>query len=557
MRSLILAAIIPFSFSIAWSKTAPDWSKGATVPADGRANIYNHNGSDFMRFFEAGQVHAQAYPVTVTGVLPPYQPIKRVIEEPNTNAFRKFFQRVLKRVSGVNSFSEVLKGLGLHPYNGPGATGIYDITPPPPQPESYMGFGILERNGAQGFTFSCATCHSSNLFGTTVLGLTNRFPRANEFFLQAKSVFAVADSDLFQRYTGATDAETALFRESKQALRYVGAKQPIALGLDTSLAQVAISLSKRSRDEYASYSSFYLHFPRHEVLTHTPADSKPAVWWNVKYKNRWLSDGSVVSSNPIFTNLIWNEVGRGADLKKLEEWMYSNPQIIEELTTAVFATEAPHITDFFPPEVIDLQRAQRGEKIYLQTCARCHGVYEKAWNLPEALHLSPSEQLKTTQVKYHANTPVVDVGTDPHRYKGMQSLVQLNELSISKANDIVIETQKGYVPPPLVGIWARWPYFHNNSAPSLCAVLTPSAQRPRGYYAGEALNRETDFDLECNGYPLGDKTPKSWKKRAYFYDTRQKGMGNRGHDVGIFIKDGQEILSTQDKRDLIQFLQTL
>lgn len=541
----------------ALSNAEPDWSKGALVPPGGRSNIYDHDFKNFYDFFSAGQIHAQTYPVTVTGVLPPYQVIKRVIEEPNTNTFRRFFQKALRRVSGMNSFSDVLKGLGLHKYNPQDAEGIYKITPPPPQPEEYMGFGIIERNGAQGFTFSCATCHSSNLFGTTVLGLTNRFPRANEFFLQAKSVFALADSDLFQRYTGATDAEKALFLESKQGLRYVGAKKPIALGLDTSLAQVAISLSKRSKDAHASYSSFYLHFPRHEPLVQTPADSKPAVWWNVKYKNRWLSDGSVVSSNPIFTNLIWNEIGRGADLQKLEDWMYKNPQIIEELTTTVFATEAPHITDFFPPEVIDIERAKRGEKIYLQSCARCHGAYQKAWSHPQAESFSAVQRLKTTQVIYHSNTPVLDVGTDPYRYQGMNSLLQLNDLSISKTNNIVIETQKGYVPPPLVGIWARWPYFHNNSVPSLCAVLTPAAQRPSFYYSGEAQNRETDFDLECNGYPLGAKTPAHWKKRAYLYDTRQKGMGNKGHDLGIFVKDGQEILSAQDKKDLIQFLQTL
>ena len=37
------------------------------------------------------------------------------------------------------------------------------------------------------FTFSCAACHSSNLFGKTVLGMTNRFPKANEFFIKAKT----------------------------------------------------------------------------------------------------------------------------------------------------------------------------------------------------------------------------------------------------------------------------------------------------------------------------------------------------------------------------------
>jgi len=49
------------------------------------------------------------------------------------------------------------------------------------------------------------------------------------------------------------------------------------------------------------------------------ADSKPAVWWGLKYKNRWLSDGSVVSGNPIFTNIIWNELVTLNDLTDLKK----------------------------------------------------------------------------------------------------------------------------------------------------------------------------------------------------------------------------------------------
>lgn len=113
------------------------------------------------------------------------------------------------------------------------------------------------------------------------------------------------------------------------------------------------------------------------------------------------------------------------------------------------------------------------------------------------------------------------------------------------------------MPPPLVGVWARWPYLHNNSVPNLCALLTPAAKRPVAYYSGEANNTQTDYDFECGGYPLGAKMPPKWVKKAHLYDTRKKGMSNMGHDEGIFLKNGQEILSQRDKLDLIKFLQTL
>lgn len=536
----------------------PDWSAGAPV-AGPRENIYNWDEEQFSIHRNKGLVHAQIYPVTVTGILPPYAPIKRLIEEKSGNPFKNWVRQIIKGFSGYESFDDVLKHLGLHPYPLETDRGIYSVPyPNGRRPETPMGFGLIERNGAQGFTFSCAACHSSNLFGKTVLGLSNRFPRANEFFFDAKRVIGVTTPGAFKYFSNATDKETNLIAQAKDRLRSVGIKEPLALGLDTSLAQVALSLNRRSLDSYATFSAWYSRFPRPDaILDQHPADSKPAVWWNLKYKNRWLSDGSVLSGNPIYTNILWNEIGRGADLHELEDWLNKNEGAIRELATAVFATEAPQITDFFPADKIDFNRARAGEIVFEKTCAKCHGHYDKAWNLPEANHLERRDLLKTVRVRYRTTTPVVDVGTDPARRRGMKSLEQLNHLKISKNNNIVIQAQNGYVPPPLVGIWARWPYMHNNSIPNLCALLTPGKSRPKKYYSGEAISTETDFDFECNGYPLAEKTPTSWKRAKHLYDTGKEGLGNYGHDEGIFLKNGVEILSAEDKKNLIVFLQTL
>jgi mono/diheme cytochrome c family protein len=283
------------------------------------------------------------------------------------------------------------------------------------------------------------------------------------------------------------------------------------------------------------------------------------VWWTAKYKTRWLSDGSVVSGNPIFTNIIWNEIGRGADLESVESWLAENPHVVDELTAMVFASRSPRYTDFFPAESIDVAQAKEGEKLFVENCARCHGVYEKAWSRSDAALLTPEESLRTDRILYHARTPVVDVGTDAHRAQGMAGLAEgLNRLSISQRNGVVVEVESGYVPPPLEGIWARWPYFHNNSVPSLCAVLTRSAERPRTFYAGEAENKDTDFDVDCVGYPLEAKAPASWKRNtARRMDTRRRGLGNQGHDEGIFLDGGKERYTPAQKRALIAFLKTL
>lgn len=536
-----------------------DWSPSTEVPEQGRANIFNLNSVQFVQYRDAGKIHAQIYPVAVTGALPPLQPVLTLIESDSGNPLKELLSKVLSSVTGFKNFDGFLSILGLHKYPKTTDVGVYAVPyPEGKRPDYRMGFGVLERNGARGFVFSCAACHSSELFGKVVLGMTNRFPRANELFVKSKKAAGLYNAWFFQHWTGATDAESNLMDKFIYNMGRVDVKEPLVTGLDTSLAQVALSLNRRQQDAYATPSEVVQENPRPDAfLEDYPADSKPSVWWNVKYKNRWLTDGSVISGNPIFTNIIWNEVGRGSDLRVLENWLQSNQKIIDELTTAVFASEAPRITDFFPAESIDLGRAKAGEQIFNQNCARCHGVYEKAWSLAGADAWPKEMQLRTSKVIPKKYTPVVDVGTDPYRRLGMKSLEQLNNLEISQKNNIVIKAQPGYVPPPLVGIWARWPYMHNNSIPSLCAVLTPAKQRPQFYFAGEARDKEKDFDFSCNGYPLAEKTPEAWKQGEFLYMTTRRGMSNAGHDEGIFLANGKEILSAQDKKNLIQYLQTL
>lgn len=536
----------------------PDWQEGFTLPPNGRARPYAMTEEQFIQYRDRGQVHTQIYPVRVTGALPPYEPFRRIIEADDQNLFRNWLNKLFKRLIGFRSFNDVMTWMGLHDYPLENETGIYRIAYPDNRRPTYkMGFSLVQRGSAQGFTFSCAACHSESLFGKTILGLTNRFPRANEVFLKGKMGTLLIQPTLFRAYTHATADEVEMLKTLQRNLKSIGIKRPLMLGLDTSLAQVALSLNRRNPDEVASRNSYYESHPRADLLDDFPADSKPAVWWNLKYKNRWLSDGSVISGNPIFTNILWNEIGRGADLVQLEEWFVQNKKTIQELTTAVFSTEAPSITDFFSESQIDLTRAKSGEIIFRENCAKCHGTYIKKWSEPGAELLPLREQIRTTEVRYKKNTPVVNVGTDPNRYLGLKSLEKINQLRISKNNGILLKSQKGYVPPPLVGIWARWPYFHNNSIPNLCVLLTAGKNRPISFYQGAAQNPKTDFDFACNGYPLGESVPQHWRHRSQLYQTTREGMRNFGHDEGIILKEGKEILSPAEKQDLISFLQTL
>ncbi|MEK7357098.1 MAG: hypothetical protein AAB250_11660 [Bdellovibrionota bacterium] len=528
----------------------PDWSREAVVPAGGRENPYGLAPAEFAQAKRDGRLHALNYPVDVSGVVLPYEPMRKLIEADSSNPIRTLLQRLVGGVSGIKSVDTFESRFGLHSYPATEGEGAYFVPfAQGVRPEHRMGASVFDHDLGKALTVSCAQCHSGQLFGRRVIGLTNRFTRANEMFVNAQKAAPRVPNWMFREATGATRGEVELFENAKRAMTFIGAKKPERLGLDTSLAQVALSLAERDEDAWATMSK---PRHRHEALKKYVADSKPAVWWNVKYKNRWLADGSIVSGNPILTNFLWNELGRGTDLHELDRWFAANTRVIEDLTTAVFSAEAPRFTDFFQADAIPLEAAKRGQKTFERACARCHGHYEKAWDLPNANDLAPEPLRETTRVDYR--TRVVNVGTDPQRAIGMRALAQLNRLEISRKYGIVVEVTEGYVPPPLVGIWARWPYFHNNSAPSLCAVLTPSRQRPAKYWAREAVNPALDFDLECNGYPSA-KPPKA--DRDLLFDTSRPGLRNSGHDEGIFASGGKSELDPDERRDLIRFLQTL
>ena len=95
--------------------------------------------------------------------------------------------------------------------------------------------------------------------------------------------------------------------------------------------------------------------------------------------------------------------------------------------------------------------------------------------------------------------------------------------------------------------------MHNNSIPNLCALLSPENERPKTYWAVEATDKDKDFDSACVGYYVDG----TGMNKDYLYDTSRKGLSNKGHDKGIFIKNGKNLLLGETKRNLIEFLKTL
>lgn len=540
-------------------RAAADWSREARLPEEGHRTDIFRLGPALPEVHTRGLEHALLWPVEVSGVLLPWQPMRRLYDPNATEQVILTVQSLSRNALGFGTLPEMFDWVGLPRWDGepeahPGVRWPERVTE-----GDYLGVGAVETELGPAMTFSCASCHTANLFGRTVMGLTNRQAQANEFFHLGKSFFPELDPKFFEEVGHATEDEVELLVRTQEHFAAVGSKLPQVRGLDTSLAQVALSLARRSEDAWATRSEAVENSPRPNRLEDFTSDSKPAVWWTLKYKTRWLSDGSIVTGNPIFTNFLWNELGRGTDLDALEGWLQRNQHVVDELTAAAFATQAPRWEDFFGVESIDEAAAIRGEAHFVEHCATCHGTYEKGWSAPDADTRSKAGRLQTTRVRYHAQTPVLDVGTSPNRAEGMGAFAdRLNELAVSKWMKTVVEVQPGYVPPPLDAVWARYPYLHNQSVPTLCDLLLPAELRTAEFWMGPDENPDTDYDHRCVGLPVGDRVPESWKEdpRRRF-DTTLSGLSNQGHDAWLRGEDGGPLLDETTRMELIEFLKTL
>ena len=137
-----------------------------------------------------------------------------------------------------------------------------------------------------------------------------------------------------------------MLERSSDRSRSIGVQVPVNLGLDTSLAQVALSLALREETPYADISKEAYRNPRYNGLEDYVSDSKPMPWWTMKYKTKWLADGSITAGNPILTNFLWNEIGRGTDLYELEAWLEDNSRAVDALTVAIFRDAATQMDGF-------------------------------------------------------------------------------------------------------------------------------------------------------------------------------------------------------------------
>lgn len=183
------------------------------------------------------------------------------------------------------------------------------------------------------------------------------------------------------------------------------------------------------------------------------------------------------------------------------------------------------------PKTSDPAVLSRGEQVYRQYCADCHAVGGKYLG----------------QV-----TPLGEIQTDEHRLNSYTPNLVAIQHEYGRGYDWSFSHFRktdGYANAPLDGVWARAPYLHNGSVPTLYDLLTPAGLRNGGrpaFYTGHGV-----YDTANVGFRPDVAAADG--RRSFAYVIAEPGNSNKGHTGPRY---GTE-LGEEEKRALIEYLKTL
>jgi mono/diheme cytochrome c family protein len=371
----------------------------------------------------------------------------------------------------------------------------YGLHPPPYDNGGLpMGLHLADSPFGKGLGGDCLLCHGGSVAGKTYIGLGN------------------ASLD-FQ----------SLYEE-------LSAKVPT---LPIRLSNV------RGTIEATAVVTFLMEFRNPELSLRIPKNLKvkddlcediPA-WWHMKRKKTMYHTGAGhARSVRTMMPFVLSPLNSAARIKSLEP---------------TFADIQAYLLSLEPPKYpfpIDHTLAAEGHGVFTQHCVKCHGTYGPEGRYPSKV------------------VPLDVVGTDRRLAEGTTLAAGEHYLSSWFAQEkgpdgkpLPSQTIRGYQAPPLDGVWATAPYFHNGSVPTVYHVLNSKA-RPKLFTRSYQTQVE-DYDtvklglkIAVRDRPADAKMPAIERRRIY--DTSQPGRGNSGHTFG-------DVLTDQERTAVIEYLKTL
>jgi len=186
------------------------------------------------------------------------------------------------------------------------------------------------------------------------------------------------------------------------------------------------------------------------------------------------------------------------------------------------------------PFDVDLSKAAKGEALFAENCGNCHRPRneqrypEVDTDMNRAQVLNPAGSAMFLAAFQRACHDASFGYTDNYgRYVEPCTMPAYRIL-----RDTTEVANLGYLAPPLDGIWARAPYLHNGSVPTLAHLLKPDT-RPVTFLRGVI-----EYDTKHVGWMW-----KAERREAYateyptvsIHDARRDGWSNRGHNRDMVI----------------------
>jgi mono/diheme cytochrome c family protein len=359
-----------------------------------------------------------------------------------------------------------------------------------------MGLHEAPRLLGKGITNDCLLCHAGSIAGQTYIGLGN------------------ASIDVQTLFMELADVDGIDFRLPFQFSHTRGTIDPIT---PTNFMMHLRDPNLNLRPGAGRFTS------RNEAVSDPPA------WWLLKRKKTrdWTGVIDARSARVDMVNLL-NPLNGGDYVKKQEP-------VFKDIHAFLLSIEAPRY-----PFPIDRALAAQGQQLFSEHCARCHGSYGPAGKYPNKI------------------VPLDEIGTDPTLAESAAVVAHYNESWLAQetgpdGKPYQFTDHQGYQAPPLDGIWATAPYFHNGSAPTLYHVLN-SKSRPRIFTRSFRTEKE-DYDTVKVGWKITvlERAPAATvpaAERRKVYDTTQPGRGNGGHTFG-------DDLSEEQRLAVLEYLKTL
>ena len=216
--------------------------------------------------------------------------------------------------------------------------------------------------------------------------------------------------------------------------------------------------------------------------------------------------------------------------------MIGSPTAVDMATVGASTRFGERLPPTPYPFDVDFPSARRGQNIFAKKCVSCHAPGETKVFTPEESGTDPN--------RAKVLTPYTVAGLRMAARVACNDPVTCSDHGNPVADEAILRITGGIAAVPLAGIWARAPYLHNGSVPTLRALLT--GDRPAKFFRGNVAYDPKDVGFASDA----PQTPSSAE-----YDTTKAGNSNTGHIGSNF--GGPFNQTPHELDDLLEFLKTL